>query len=462
MGHTTGTATSSSGSTTGKPSATGTTPKTWTKTNTDAVKATTKKTTAARAAAATERAAAKLTAVPRDAKVDKTAASAKVVAVEAGATAAGPISWSNEATSTNIDADGFQTVQHRHRTGSTASTSSNQSNQSTSKIIRSYFIAGLPREVATTKAIASLCNKINLKASSVTVYSNGTASISSYESDIRKKLETLGHQIGEPISVTSRRPATRRNPDHQQKPLSFSCVARGVEMDVTSEDVMDALANQGITVTRAWRIRSKATDQETRLIRILTPSQTSLDSLLTKGLQMFNHIYKVEPSNPPKPQPIQCGRCLKFNHSTSDCPDMKSVCGTCGGDHNSIHCKPNAPLKCNNCGGDHHASAWKCTARPREASGPEAAAPLRTTDAPATQDQTSNPETQTQTIIRFTITTLLNLLPDRREQVLAVVSPLINQFFGLQAVASYAGNCVHITLAGNRTTPPTNPHPNGP
>lgn len=335
----------------------------------------------------------------------------------------------------------------RRRTSSDASNASASSTaSSTSPLIKTFYVSGIPRDTATPKALDHLFKTVGLIPSNITVYANGTAVISSHQSDLREKLLAVGHQIGKPITVSSRRAPTRNAP--APKTPSFSCVIRGVEADITIADVKEALARQEVTFRQAWRIRSKATDRETRLIRVVTTCKASLDALLARGLLMFSHRYQAEASHAPKPQPTQCGRCLRFDHATGACQARRAVCGVCGQDHPTASCKPEATIKCGNCGGDDHvAFSLKCPNRPKEAVNVENAAPLKTVDGPTAEDlpATANDASLT-TFIRFTVTSLLNLFPDRREQVQSILRPLIQQFFGFQVTTSYAGNYVHVSL----------------
>lgn len=217
-------------------------------------------------------------------------------------------------------------------------------------------------------------------------------------------------------------------------------------MDITADDVKEALAEAGLRATNAWRIRSKATNQETRLYRITTTCQTTLDTLLTRGLRMFHHSYSAEPSNTPKPQPIQCGRCLQFDHPTSSCQERRPTCGICGGDHAASACKSQDVTKCGNCGGDHVAFSTRCPARPSEAATPATAAPIKSADAPLPAEIPKLNNPQTHSMIRFFIQSLINLLPNQRDQIQRVIRPLIHKFFGLQVAMSYSGSWLHVSL----------------
>lgn len=331
----------------------------------------------------------------------------------------------------------WSVVSHRSRTSSISSTSSN------APIIKTFLVSGLPMNLRSPKALGMELKKIpGLLVSDLTVYFNGIAAISSPGADLREKLVSLGHQLGQPLKIESKRSnTTTRTPP---KAPVFSCVLRGVELDIDAGDIRQATEDAGLTITNAWRIRSRATDEETRLCRITTTCKKSLDILLSRGLTMFHHVYPAEASHPPKPQPVQCARCLKFTHPTSSCQERRPICGLCGGGHAAPACKEQAVAKCGNCGGDHVAFSTKCPARPSEAATPATAAPMKTTDAP---DQIPPPNDPTiHAVIRFVTHSLINLFPNQRQNVHRVLKPLIWQFFGLQIAASYSGSWIHVTL----------------
>lgn len=322
------------------------------------------------------------------------------------------------------------------------STSSESSTSTMPPVVKKVFISGLPTNLRSTKSLYQVLRQHvpELLITYLSVNHHGQASISSPQEQLMKQLKSFSNQLALNLTLSEARPkqqlpAPRRIP-------TFSLVIRGVETDITMPEVEYFLNKGSLPFRNVWRIRSRATGLDTSLVRVITNSQHTLDLLLSRGLYMFHHVYTVEPSNPPPAQPIQCGKCFKYDlHSTSNCPEKTPTCGICSEPHTTSSCKSSSPAKCTNCQGDHPAYTYKCPSRPAAPASQETAAPLRPA-VPVEGNQKSF-----RNLMSFMATAMLNLLPDQKDRIQSFLFPLMKHHFGYDISASYAGNSIHITIA---------------
>lgn len=85
---------------------------------------------------------------------------------------------------------------------------------------------------------------------------------------------------------------------------------------------------------------------------ILTFETTNLPERIRVGME----VIKVEKFYP---NPIQCARCLTFDHHVSQCREQQTFCGKCGDGHAEDKCAA-TKMNCRNCKGDHHAKSRMC------------------------------------------------------------------------------------------------------
>lgn len=371
----------------------------------------------------------------------------------------------------DADTDGFVTPKYNRRkqqkidlNDSTSSTDSTASTSSTPKpkpTLFTAYILNIPSPHFTQKHLYSCLKQLpNLIIHSLRLTTNNRAIVQSTDEKLTTKLSPLKNILNcTSLIISPRNPIPPRIPAASSSAPnpSFSVVVRGVDLDVTSEDVEQALAESNVEFTRAWRIKARATNQETRLFRITTKSPKSVDHLLSSGLLMFGKKYQIEPSNLPGPQPLQCGKCFAFGHTTTTCKSQKPTCLRCGEKHaTTLPCTAPAPSKvpkCTNCAGPHFPFSQKCPQRPQPSS-PSKIAPIKCVDRPAediSDSETDEDEverfTRVEDTIRFTYLCLINLLPQHRDIITQVIAQSSAQFFKRKVAVTATGNKLHVGVS---------------
>ena len=117
------------------------------------------------------------------------------------------------------------------------------------------------------------------------------------------------------------------------------------------------------------RVRSRATQATTRLVRAFTRCETTKTILIDRGLMIGLTHHRCEesrqtqPSSPPLPkcdEVILCYGCQGFGDK-ANAYTQEARCIRCGGNHNLAECTvPRAKPKCANWNGDHAASYKGC------------------------------------------------------------------------------------------------------
>lgn len=174
----------------------------------------------------------------------------------------------------------------------------------------------------------------------------------------------LSAMINTKILVSFKETQTNTKPAKNNFTTSYSCVIASVEKDIPDDEISNHLAGEGITHRYCKRIKSKASNNWTTLIRIITGDLNSFEKLLNNGLLYKYKVYPVFPSKPPEPIPIPCAKCSEFTHTTELCPNS-ITCHKCKGKHYTNNCPTSLPEKCAACNSDNH-QAWsiKCPKRP--------------------------------------------------------------------------------------------------
>ena len=121
-----------------------------------------------------------------------------------------------------------------------------------------------------------------------------------------------------------------------------------------SEDEIKAelLKTNAMNVSKVTRITSRATDQPTKLIRVLTDSNDHVSAAQKHGVKIGWQLYRCEASREP-PHVMQCFKCQQFGHSAKECRNA-TRCLRCSQEHSVKEYtvqKENA--KCSNCGCAH-------------------------------------------------------------------------------------------------------------
>lgn len=151
---------------------------------------------------------------------------------------------------------------------------------------------------------------------------------------------------------------------HREPSATYSVVIHGVELGITDAEISNHLNANHLEHRYCKRIVSKATDQPTRIIRVITGNVATFEHLLANGIYYRFRHYAVEPSRPPTPLPIPCGKCSQFTHITQNCT-TPTKCLKCGAAHATGRCTTELPVKCGTCKSEGYV-AWstKCPRRP--------------------------------------------------------------------------------------------------
>jgi len=125
--------------------------------------------------------------------------------------------------------------------------------------------------------------------------------------------------FGKTANLTHLTNKPSKQPPPPRKQPTLSVVIRGVEPTVTDTEAETELKQEGHTIMKCLRIKSR-TGEATYMIRVLTNHQETIDDLLVKGAYIYKRRYRVEPLHSPPPLPIRCEKCQVYNsHPTSKC-----------------------------------------------------------------------------------------------------------------------------------------------
>ncbi|CAG9815982.1 unnamed protein product [Phaedon cochleariae] len=235
-----------------------------------------------------------------------------------------------------------------------------------------------------------------------------------------------------PRILPNKKPPTTRNP-------TFSMVIKGVPKDITMEDLEESFKEISFPTIEFWRITSRATNQPTTLIRVITDSESCYSRALNLGISFFGMKFQVEPSNPNPipPIPKYCSRCAENGHSLEECKNRIS-CPHCGEEHKPQQCPKIQNPKCKNCNGDHPAFSPKCPKRAEPPQTPSEVAPVVLTPLPILPELTE----ATKTIIMLNTIVLINTLPERRQLILTSLNKNMQVLFGHTCICTCSGGQV--------------------
>lgn len=314
------------------------------------------------------------------------------------------------------------------------------------------YVCNLPQHALSPKGFQPYISRVKDLAILCTIPTRtGKMLVKSHDKDIQRKLLALRNIINLDVAIEGPRerlhPAV--NTPNRPKPPSFSCVIKGVHRDISVDDVKQQLEENGIEFRDVWRIRSKQTNQFTRLVRVLTTNQAALDRMLSEGVWLFNCPHEVERSHPPPPQPFQCGQCQKY-HQPQPCKE-KVTCSYCTQNHHFGKCQnTNEAPKCANCGATGHvATSRQCPQRPKEPTSAAATAPLKSADQP----EPDNAPASKHDVLRFVTLAILNAIPDQHTRVEKFITALAKTIFNVRMTINYGGGNVHIGIHPRRSHP---------
>lgn len=197
----------------------------------------------------------------------------------------------------------FTTVTRRRSRGPTRSV------QSIPLTYFEYDLGNLPSNLGSAKALSSALSDYLQPSQMASIVDlrfkrDGTVTVVATTNNLRPSLKLLSAITGKTIKITEAYPRMTNNKRNNPKP-TFSCVICKLDDHITPAEVEQHLTVACLDHVRVWRIKSAATKRDTPLMRVLTKSQDTVDTLLRDGFDMFHCWHHVEPSHPSKSQPLQ-------------------------------------------------------------------------------------------------------------------------------------------------------------
>ncbi|CAH1956865.1 unnamed protein product [Acanthoscelides obtectus] len=114
-------------------------------------------------------------------------------------------------------------------------------------------------------------------------------------------------------------------------------VIRGLPREMSTEDIKEDLANQGITDAEAQQIKARTTKKPLPLFLVKTKMADKLQKI--QGLAMLTVSFEKKKKST---EPSQCYRCQRYGHTQRNCR-LAERCVKCGEDHNSTSCSLPTP-----------------------------------------------------------------------------------------------------------------------
>ena len=120
--------------------------------------------------------------------------------------------------------------------------------------------------------------------------------------------------------------------------------------DTEDELKEELLNNNTMNITKVSRIKSQATGQPTKLIRVITESNNQVNASQKHCVKIGWQLYRCGASREP-PHLMQCFKCQKISHSARECSKVVR-CRRCSQDHSVKECTvAKEKAKCSNTGG---------------------------------------------------------------------------------------------------------------
>lgn len=248
-------------------------------------------------------------------------------------------------------------------------------------------------------------------------------------------------------------PASRQDNANLPQP-TYSAIISSVELYIEDKDVGEHLLKQNIMHRFCKRIISKATNNPTMKIRVITGCPNAFAKLLNEGVFYKNRHYPVFPSNPPPPAPIPCKRCSQFDHTSDQC-NNPIKCDKCSGNHHPLKCTTQLPPKCLACGAeDHKAWSMKCPKRPTQAIEGIPNTKIKSLNKKTHQMDKKNTEhnrihssISIHDLIINTYVTKINKPKNiNREELLQKLKQRFVQLYNIETAAAFCGNRMYILM----------------
>ena len=104
-----------------------------------------------------------------------------------------------------------------------------------------------------------------------------------------------------------------------------------------------------------------------KTIKLVFSDIDKLEYVYNNGFKLFGYSATSDDINKHKavdsPRIVQCFKCFKFDHSSSNCNLRESKCSVCGEFHHYSECQRKDTPVCLNCGKGHHAASNVCKFR---------------------------------------------------------------------------------------------------
>jgi len=133
-----------------------------------------------------------------------------------------------------------------------------------------------------------------------------------------------------------------------------------VDLEIPNDRISEALKENGLAVADVTRLTSREGNVPTRTVKVTFADAENRNTFIRTGLQV-DSMHFVSESATQNTKPVQCYKCLKYNHVAKYCKAQEQVCARCGESHRLDQCKvPEDNVKCCNCNGKHLATSIEC------------------------------------------------------------------------------------------------------
>ena len=142
--------------------------------------------------------------------------------------------------------------------------------------------------------------------------------------------------------------------------ITHQVVIRGVDVEVTMEEIEEVLKLQKLSYKAVKRIHSREREKPTEMVRLILNEEEEKKRLLKQGIYLDQVHFKCVPAKEDTqsfPRILQCYNCQKVgDHLASECKgELK--CVLCAGPHRKADCKAErSDYKCANCHQNH--ASW--------------------------------------------------------------------------------------------------------
>ena len=121
------------------------------------------------------------------------------------------------------------------------------------------------------------------------------------------------------------------NSNKSREKVTPCFVVTKVSLDVSLNTIKEQQDEQGIKSEKIFRVKSSVTNQETRLVTVLTKEENQAKKAITNGVVLCLQKFKCEQSKQQR-KVVQCFKCQAHGHIAANCDNMQR-CPICGGHH---------------------------------------------------------------------------------------------------------------------------------